>query len=126
MNHIANNIASLRKIRKLTQEELATRAGIPINYVGKIECGKVQRIGIKSLSRIAQVLNATPTDLCNAYMMANFSNEFSERTWLYEHFKLTLQCLRTSLHTQMKLIEEIEFKLQILSMDLKSDEVNRI
>lgn len=54
---IRYNIKRLREEAGLTQQQLADRAGITMNYVAKIESKKMQRgFTIVSLGRIADAL----------------------------------------------------------------------
>ncbi len=57
-NIIRNNIKKYRKKANLTQQELADKAGITMNYIAKIESQKMQRgFSIVILGRIADALN---------------------------------------------------------------------
>lgn len=58
----AENIKRLRKLKKLTQEELAFRAGFHPSYIGLLE-RKDQSPSLKSLDKIAYALNVTPAKL---------------------------------------------------------------
>lgn len=51
-------IASLRKQAKLTQEELADRAGLQRTHVGRIEAGKYA-VTLETVEAIAQALGMT-------------------------------------------------------------------
>lgn len=52
---LGSRIKAIRKVRKLTQEELAEMAGISVNYLGAIERGdKLPRL--VTFIRIANVL----------------------------------------------------------------------
>ena len=54
---IRKNIKKYRKIKNLTQQELADKAGLTMNYISKIESIKMQRgFTITSLTRIADAL----------------------------------------------------------------------
>lgn len=56
-NNLANNIKKLRKKLKLSQEELAKKAGITYSTLIKIESGANSNPTIKTLQRIALALN---------------------------------------------------------------------
>ena len=54
---IRHNIKKYRKIKGLTQQELADKTGISMNYIAKIESKKMQRgFTIVVLCRIADAL----------------------------------------------------------------------
>ncbi len=59
---IGRNIARLRKIKKLTQEDLCGMAEIDRSYLSEIENGKMN-VTIKSLVQIADALECTLADL---------------------------------------------------------------
>ena len=56
------NLRMLRESRKLSQEQLAIDADIPISQVGRIERGKLNTT-ISTLFSLAQALNIPPKDL---------------------------------------------------------------
>lgn len=58
-----NQLAELRKQKNLTQEQLASAAGITRNYISKIENGNDVNISLKVLSRIAQKLGVKMDDI---------------------------------------------------------------
>ena len=54
---IRHNIKKYRKLKKLTQQQLADKADLTMNYIAKIESKKMQRgFTIVSLTRIADAL----------------------------------------------------------------------
>ncbi len=59
---IGRNIARLRKLKKLTQEDLCGMAEIDRSYLSEIENGKMN-VTIKSLVQIADALECTLGDL---------------------------------------------------------------
>ncbi|MEZ4605848.1 MAG: helix-turn-helix transcriptional regulator [Deinococcales bacterium] len=59
---LAQNIRYARKRQKISQEELADRAGIHRTYVGAIERGK-QNVSIDNIERISVALGLTPAEL---------------------------------------------------------------
>lgn len=56
-NVVRYNIKKYRKLARLTQQELADKAGITMNYLSKIESPKMNRgFTIVTLGRIADAL----------------------------------------------------------------------
>ena len=55
-------IRRLRKEGNLTQEELAHRSGLHVNYIGGIERGE-RNVGVKALFSLARGLDVTPGTL---------------------------------------------------------------
>ena len=55
---LRKNIKKYRELKRLTQQQLADKAGISMNYIAKIESKKMQRgFTIVVLGRIADALN---------------------------------------------------------------------
>ncbi len=55
---LRKNIKKYRELKGLTQQQLADKAGISMNYIAKIESKKIQRgFTIVVLGRIADALN---------------------------------------------------------------------
>ena len=52
---IGKRIKSLRKIKHLSQEQLAEKSGLSLDYIGKIEV-KINKPGIKALLKISNAL----------------------------------------------------------------------
>ena len=66
---IGMHIRTFRKIREMTQEELAERAGISIQFLSVLERGKGVP-SVPTLLSLCSALNVTPNDLlrcCAAY-----------------------------------------------------------
>ncbi len=59
---IGAKIAELRKERNMTQEQLAEKVGITVQYLGTIERGKANTT-LNRLDRIADVLGCSSNDL---------------------------------------------------------------
>ncbi len=59
---MATNVRRARNARKLTQEELADRAGLSARYLGSIERGAVSA-SVTVLGRIAGALRVDPCEL---------------------------------------------------------------
>lgn len=53
---VAINVRKYRLAKKLTQEELAAKSGLHINYIGLIERQK-RNVSILALNKIAKSLN---------------------------------------------------------------------
>lgn len=59
---IGKNIARLRKLRKLTQEDLCGAADMDRSYLSELENGKIN-VSIKTLVEIATVLKCDLKDI---------------------------------------------------------------
>ena len=59
---MATNVRRERHARKLTQEELADRAGLSARYLGSIERGAVSA-SVTVLGRLAQAFRIDPCEL---------------------------------------------------------------
>ncbi|MCI8548206.1 MAG: helix-turn-helix transcriptional regulator [Bacilli bacterium] len=63
---ILNNIKKYRKNSHLTQQELADKSNLTMNYIAKIESKKMQRgLSIVALGRIADALKIDIKQLFN-------------------------------------------------------------
>jgi len=62
---MATNVRRARNARKLTQEELADRAGLSTRYLGSIERAAVSA-SVTVLGRLAQALRMDACDLIKA------------------------------------------------------------
>jgi transcriptional regulator with XRE-family HTH domain len=60
---LAQNIKKLRKQRKLSQEELAKKAGVTYSTLIKLESGVNQNPTIKTIQQIAAALEVTLDEL---------------------------------------------------------------
>ena len=60
---LAQNIKKLRKQRKLSQEELAKKAGVTYSTLIKLESGANKNPTIKTLQQIASALTVTLDEL---------------------------------------------------------------
>ncbi len=61
---IGKRIKSLREKRGLTQEKLAEKSGLSLDYIGKIEVN-INQPGMKALIKIADALNVEMMSLFN-------------------------------------------------------------
>ncbi|HCW49010.1 MAG TPA: transcriptional regulator [Brevundimonas sp.] len=59
-------VRQLRVARKLSQEELAHRAGLHRNYIGGIERGE-RNVGVKAVFALARGLGCAPADFFNRH-----------------------------------------------------------
>lgn len=55
-DYLGKRIKYLRELNHLTQEKLAEKSGLSIDYIGKIEVN-INRPGLKALIKIANALN---------------------------------------------------------------------
>lgn len=63
---IRRNIKKYRKEKKLTQQQLADRSNVTMNYIAKLESQKMNRgVTIPVLGRIADSLDINIRDLLN-------------------------------------------------------------
>lgn len=58
---VAKNLRRIRQARGLTQEELADRAGINRNYVGKLE-REENAATVDTLEKLARILEIDPIE----------------------------------------------------------------
>jgi len=63
LRHLGARIKAGRERRSLTQNELATRAGVSRIYIAKLEGGDRQSPSLPVLDRIARVLGVSVADL---------------------------------------------------------------
>ncbi len=60
--NLGKRIKLLRAQRNLTQEKLAEKAGISLDYLGKIEVA-INKPGLRALLQIAEAFNITMEEL---------------------------------------------------------------
>lgn len=58
---LGRNIKHCRELADLTQEELAEKAGISLDYLGKIEVN-INKPGLKTIFKLALALNISPAE----------------------------------------------------------------
>ena len=68
------NIRDLRKLRLLTQDELAERAGFSLQHVGDIERGQANPT-LSCLLKLAEVLNVAVSDFFAPKEQTSFGDE---------------------------------------------------
>ncbi len=62
---VGRRIAALRRLRGLTQEQLASHAGVSVKYLQRVEGGR-ENLTIRSLARLSSLLNVEVRDLFEA------------------------------------------------------------
>ncbi len=73
---IADRIKTFRKLRGLTQEQLADKSALSLNYVGVLEiCGKTP--SLDALLRIAKALDVPISDLLSTDRKSSMVNQMS-------------------------------------------------
>ncbi len=78
---IGHRVRSIRKIRKLTQAELAERTGLSVPYISHIENG-IKQTSLQALVKIAEALECTADRLLYESQANNCSAWQSELTEL--------------------------------------------
>ena len=63
-NHLGKRIKYLREKHGLTQEKLAEKSNLSLDYIGKIEVS-INKPGLKALIKIANALNIHIKELFN-------------------------------------------------------------
>lgn len=61
--NIGNNIRYFRKKTHLTQEQLAEKSGLSVNFISRLERTSDQNVSIKTLIKIAEVFNISLAEL---------------------------------------------------------------
>ncbi len=84
MDEISNNIALYRKLKKLTQKELALRLGLSHTTVSSWETG-TSSIDIDTLYKVCLILDVTLGDMYGKYMDVDkeFSREEKKLVYAY-------------------------------------------
>ena len=59
---LGRNIFKLRKLKSLTQEQLAEKAGFTRNYLARVETGR-KNISLQLLFKIAEILDVPEKEL---------------------------------------------------------------
>ena len=60
---LGEKIKHFRKLRKLTQSELAEITGIPRSTIQKYESGQIHNVSVSAIEEIAEGLETNPADL---------------------------------------------------------------
>lgn len=61
--NIGNNIRYFRKRSRLTQEQLAEKSGLSVNFISRLERTSDQNVSIKTLMKIATAFDITLAEL---------------------------------------------------------------
>lgn len=59
---VGSRVRTLRKVKGMTQEELAEKAGLQYSYIGGVERGE-RNISLETLEKIIEGLGITPFEL---------------------------------------------------------------
>lgn len=60
---LKENLKSIRKVKKISQRELAIKSGLSFSMVSKLESGEQSNPSLDTLEKIASALNITTYDL---------------------------------------------------------------
>lgn len=74
---VGSNIKEIRKLKKLTQEELAEKCGLQTSYLAGVERGD-RNITIQTLEKITDGLEEAPGSIFK-FDALNFDNKYFER-----------------------------------------------
>lgn len=74
---VGSNIKEIRKLKKLTQEELAEKCGLQTSYLAGVERGD-RNITIQTLEKITVGLEEAPRSIFN-FDTLNFDNKYFEK-----------------------------------------------
>ncbi len=74
---VGSNIKEIRKLKKLTQEELAEKCGLQTSYLAGVERGD-RNITIQTLEKITEGLEETPSSIFK-FDTLNFDNKYFEK-----------------------------------------------
>lgn len=74
---VGSNIKEIRKLKKLTQEELAEKSGLQTSYLAGVERGD-RNITIQTLEKITKGLEEAPSSIFK-FDTLNLNNEYFEK-----------------------------------------------
>ncbi|OXS72226.1 transcriptional regulator [Lysinibacillus sp. KCTC 33748] len=74
---VGSNIKEIRKLKKLTQEELAEKCGLQTSYLAGVERGD-RNITIQTLEKITEGLEEAPSSIFK-FDTLNFDNKYFEK-----------------------------------------------
>ena len=98
---IGLRIAYFRRVRNMTQAELASRVGINKNYLSHIECGRTNKaISLPLLIHISKILNVKLSVMVDLDDWANADDKSSEA--------IAIQEMRQMFNEMCQLNEELD------------------
>ncbi len=74
---VGSNIKEIRKLKKLTQEELAEKCGLQTSYLAGVERGD-RNITIQTLEKITEGLEVAPSSIFK-FDTLHFDNKYFEK-----------------------------------------------
>ncbi|EFI70691.1 MerR family transcriptional regulator [Lysinibacillus fusiformis ZC1] len=74
---VGSNIKEIRKLKKLTQEELAEKCGLQASYLAGVERGD-RNFTIQTLEKITEGLEVAPSSIFK-FETLNFDNKYFEK-----------------------------------------------
>lgn len=74
---VGSNIKEIRKLNKLTQEELAEKCGLQASYLAGVERGD-RNFTIQTLEKITEGLEVAPSSIFK-FESLNFDNKYFEK-----------------------------------------------
>ena len=74
---VGSNIKEIRKLKKLTQEELAEKCGLQTSYLAGVERGD-RNITIQTLEKITEGLEEAPSSIFK-FDTLNYDNKYFEK-----------------------------------------------
>jgi len=74
---VGSNIKEIRKLKKLTQEELAEKCGLQTSYLAGVERGD-RNVTIQTLEKITEGLEEAPSSIFK-FDNLNFDNKYFEK-----------------------------------------------
>ncbi|MFJ7953923.1 helix-turn-helix domain-containing protein [Lysinibacillus sp. NPDC096418] len=74
---VGDNIKEMRKLKKLTQEDLAEKCGLQTSYLAGVERGD-RNITLQTLQKIIEGLEETPSTIVN-FKNVNIDSEYYEK-----------------------------------------------
>ncbi len=72
--HLGKRLKYLRRLKNLTQAQLAERVGLSVNYISQIETGMANP-NVKTLISLAQALQVEIKELFDFAQEINYKNE---------------------------------------------------
>lgn len=99
---VGSNIKEIRKLKKLTQEELAEKCGLQTSYIAGVERGD-RNITIQTLEKITNGLEETPRSIFN-FDTLNFDNKYFEKK---ELIMILQNLVEDKSETEVKLVLNI-------------------